>query len=83
MSRKYWRDLELESMTPPFEDDPPANKPSLESIQRWLDERMVSYTDSRQPTEEEVTIAWLLCEVERLKKLLTTPNADPKMGPEA
>lgn len=38
----------------------------LKEIQKDLKQRMANYTDSRQPTGDEVTIAWLLSEIERL-----------------
>lgn len=39
----------------------------LESIKKDINERMSAYTDSRQPTDDEVVIAWLVTEVERRK----------------
>ena len=33
-----------------------------------INERMKGYTDSRQPTDDEVRIAWLVLEVECLRK---------------
>ena len=40
----------------------------LEQIQENIRERMVQYNDSRQPTGDEVRIAWLISEIERLNK---------------
>ena len=42
----------------------------LEKIKEDLRQRMVNYTDSRQPTNDEVTMAWLLSEIERLNEEL-------------
>lgn len=44
----------------------------LEKIKADIDERMSAYTDSRQPTGDEVAIAWLVSEVENLKLKLRT-----------
>ena len=38
----------------------------FEEIKKDINERMEQYADSRQPTGDEVTIAWLIIEVERL-----------------
>lgn len=40
----------------------------LEEIRENLRQRMANYHDSRQPTSDEVTIAWLLSEIERLNE---------------
>ena len=40
----------------------------FEKIKTHIIERMGQYTDSRQPTGDEVRIAWLVDEVERLQK---------------
>ena len=42
----------------------------LREITKDINERMAIYTHSAQPTEDEVSVCWLLCEVERLNKLL-------------
>lgn len=39
----------------------------LRKIKADITERMSAYTDSRQPTGDEVAIAWLVTEVERRK----------------
>lgn len=52
---------------------------TLETIKANLNERMVGYTDSRQPTDDEVNIAWLVCEVDRLNELLNI-GVNPKGG---
>lgn len=39
----------------------------LDKIKKDIDERMSQYTDSRHPTDDEVSIAWLVSEVERLQ----------------
>ncbi len=39
----------------------------FEEIKTDLNERMSHYTDSRQPTADEVRIAWLVDEVEKLR----------------
>lgn len=38
----------------------------LEEIREDLKKRMSDYTDSRQPTGDEVRIAWLLGEIDRI-----------------
>jgi hypothetical protein len=38
----------------------------LQKIQKDLKRRMVNYNDSRQPTKDEVSIAWLISEIKRL-----------------
>lgn len=40
----------------------------LEKIEKDITKRMSHYTDSRQVTDDEVTIAWLVSEVNRLKE---------------
>lgn len=42
----------------------------IKVIEKDINERMSKYTDSRQPTNDEVTIAWLIMEVTRLQTLL-------------
>lgn len=42
----------------------------FEKIKADIVKRMSAYTDSRQPTGDEVAIAWLVSEVERLEKEL-------------
>lgn len=44
----------------------------LRKIKADITERMSAYTDSRQPTGDEVAIAWLVTEVERLELELKT-----------
>lgn len=39
----------------------------FEKITENIVERMGQYTDSRQPTDDEVRIAWLVDEVDRLR----------------
>ena len=39
----------------------------LAEIHKILRERMSGYTDSRQPSDDEVTIAWLLCDIQALE----------------
>ena len=38
----------------------------LDIIRKNIDERMDKYTDSRQPTNDEVAISWLISEIDRL-----------------
>ena len=40
----------------------------LDKIRKNIEERMDRYTDSRQPSNDEVTIAWLVTEIDRLKE---------------
>ncbi len=40
----------------------------LKKIEKDITERMSKYTDSRQPTDDEVAIAWLVAEVGRLRE---------------
>ena len=40
----------------------------FKKIKKNITERMEQYTDSRQPTGDEVRIAWLVDEVERLRE---------------
>jgi len=40
----------------------------LEKIKKDIDKRMSQYSDSRHPTSDEVAIAWLILEIERLKQ---------------
>lgn len=39
----------------------------LEKIREDIERRMGKYTDSRQPTSDEVAIAWLIDEVDTLQ----------------
>jgi len=43
----------------------------LDKIKKDINERMSKYEDSRHPTDDEVSIAWLVSEVERLENILT------------
>lgn len=43
----------------------------LEKIKKDINKRMSEYKDSRHPTDDEVSIAWLVSEVDRLEKALT------------
>ena len=58
----------------------------LEQIKNDIKKRMEYYTDSRQPTGDEVTIAWLIGEIERLKDIVkyNTPleptTTEPKLN---
>ena len=47
----------------------------LDKIKKDINERMSKYKDSRHPTNDEVSIAWLVSEVERLEKELTNEVA--------
>ncbi len=38
----------------------------LDKIKKDINERMSKYTDSRHPTDDEVSIAWLVSEIEKL-----------------
>lgn len=40
----------------------------FKKIKDDLNRRMEQYTDSRHPTDDEVSIAWLITEVEKLQK---------------
>jgi len=51
----------------------------LENIKTNLNKRMAGYTDSRQPTDDEVSIAWLVMEVDRLNEILNI-GTNPKGG---
>jgi uncharacterized coiled-coil DUF342 family protein len=42
----------------------------LDRIKEDINKRMSEYKDSRHPTNDEVSIAWLVSEVERLEKAL-------------
>ena len=42
----------------------------LKRIQEDIHKRMAQYNDSRQPTNDEVTIAWLISKIEELTKKL-------------
>ena len=46
----------------------------LDKILKDLDKRMDGYVDSRQPTKDEVSIAWLLTEIGRLNEESPKPN---------
>lgn len=39
----------------------------LDKIRKNIEERMDKYTDSRQPTNDEVAIAWLVGRVDELQ----------------
>lgn len=39
----------------------------LDKIRKNIDERMNRYTDSRHPSGDEVAIAWLISEIDRLQ----------------
>ena len=43
-----------------------SSKPMLKKIENNLRERMSGYTDSRQPTDDEVRLAWLIAEIDKL-----------------
>ena len=43
---------------------------TFEKIEKDIDVRMSHYTETGQPTQEEVVIAWLVRKVNRLSKLL-------------
>jgi hypothetical protein len=45
---------------------------TYEKIVKKLNKSMEMYTDSRHPTDDEVSIAWLICEIDRLR----TENAE-------
>lgn len=55
--------------TVPF-DTTASSKNMLKKIEDNLRERMCGYTDSRQPTDDEVTIAWLISEIDRLNEII-------------
>ncbi len=40
----------------------------LKRIEKNITKRMSEYTDSRHPTDDEVAIAWLVAEVNRLRE---------------
>lgn len=40
----------------------------FEQIKKNIDKRMDQYTDSRQPTDDEVSIAWLLTELSQVRE---------------
>lgn len=40
----------------------------LDLIRKNIDDRMDRYTDSRQPSNDEVAISWLITEIDRLKE---------------
>ena len=42
----------------------------LEKIKKDINKRMSAYKDSRHPTDDEVAIAWLVSEVDRLEEAL-------------
>lgn len=42
----------------------------LKKIEKNLKSRMSHYTDSRQPTDDEVRLAWLVTEIEELHRRL-------------
>jgi hypothetical protein len=39
----------------------------LDKIRKNIEERMDKYTDSRQPTNDEVVIAWLVGRIDELQ----------------
>jgi len=39
----------------------------LDKIRKNIEERMDKYTDSRQPTNDEVAIAWLVGRIDELQ----------------
>ena len=41
---------------------------TFENINNDINERMKRYTHSMQPTEDEVSICWLVCEVAQLRE---------------
>lgn len=43
---------------------------TLEKIEKNLKNRMSHYTDSRQPTDDEVRLAWLIAEIDELHRRL-------------
>lgn len=51
----------------------------LEEIQKNLKQRMANYNDSRQPTDDEVRIAWLLSEIERLNEKMVNLTSFQKI----
>ncbi len=49
----------------------------LNKIEKDINERMSKYTDSRQPTDDEVAIAWLITEVKRLQDAIAVIVMNP------
>lgn len=47
----------------------------LDKIKKDINKRMSEYKDSRHPTDDEVAIAWLVSEVERLEQELANERA--------
>lgn len=39
----------------------------FEQIKKDIEERMARVTSAFQPTHDEISIAWLVCEIERLR----------------
>ena len=48
---------------------PPRVKFCFDKIVKYINDEMAHYTDSRQPTDDQVRIAWLVDEVERLRSV--------------
>ena len=51
-------------------------KSHVKAIAQKLNDSMVIYTDSRQPTDDEVSIACLLCHIKDLEKQIKKEQYD-------
>jgi len=48
----------------------------LDKITEDINKRISLYTGSVFPTDDEISIAWLVCEVERLKKIIISDRKE-------
>ena len=53
----------------------------LEKIRKQINKTMSEYTDSRHPTGDEVSIAWLVCEIDRLHDIIISNGLSLKDEP--
>lgn len=77
--RIAWLVGKLEDLAYPLPESPTTQSQTFKNIENNLKERMKGYTDSRQPTNDERSIAWLLSEVDRLNEIIK-PNKQRRIS---
>jgi len=48
----------------------------LDKITEDINKRIAAYTGHVFPTDDEISIAWLICEVERLKEIIISDRKE-------
>jgi len=72
--RITWLVDKLEELNYPPPELPTTQSQTFKKIESNLKERMSGYTDSRQPTDDDVRIAWLFAEVCGLNEKVNKQN---------